>query len=360
MMTGGKEVLKISRRTFIKWSLLGSMGLSLAGCRRVLPWEKDPSEEAEEEDKEKEKEIEKEKENSTREDEEAEKGEDDLLTHYPVPRRYLGRTGLTVSILGLGGAITVARQDRREEAEKIVEKALDLGVNYIDTAPTYGHSESNIGSILAERRREVCLASKTEKRTYDGAMKEFEQSANRLGTDYLDLLQLHGVHSEEDWDKLKDSQGALKALEELKYYGHIGHVGITGHKNAPLIKRALQEYSFDSVLLTVNCGDVHQDSFIKEVLPVAKQKDMGIVGMKVASYGRIFREEGVSQMEPALQYALTQPVSTVVVGVESMEQLAENVKIAQEFAPLSEAQMQELEDLTYPYQDEVNFFKHQW
>jgi len=347
---------KLTRRNFLKWSLYGGIGLCLTGCQLVAPGERN-EQEKEETDPEERTDKKKEDKNVEAENKHNNNG---LLQRYPVPRRYLGKTGLTVSILGLGGAIAVAQNNQEKEAEAIVNRAIDMGINYIDTAPTYGHSEKNIGRVIAGRRREVCLASKTEERTYEGAMKDFERSMQNLGTDYLDLLQLHGVHREEDWQELQRSNGAIKALEELKYYGNVGHLGITGHKNASLLKQTIKEYPFDCVLMTVNCGDVHEDSFIKEVLPVAQEKEMGIIGMKVASYGRIFRENAISSMGPALNYALTHPVSTAVVGVSDIAELEENVGIAKNFVPLTEEKMKELEDLTYSYKREVNFFKYEW
>ncbi|WP_200858723.1 aldo/keto reductase [Candidatus Desulforudis audaxviator] len=277
----------------------------------------------------------------------------------PIPRRKLGQTGYYTSIFGLGGAFIVA-QGRRNEAAAVINRALDLGVNYIDTAPTYGNSESNIGEVMRYRRNEVYLASKTLDRSRDGTMQLFEQSLKRLQTDYLDLYQLHGVHSYEDLKQLFGAQGAIKALDELREGGVVKFTGITSHKNCPVLLQALEEYDFDCVLIALNAGDVHDDSFAENVLQVARQKDMGIVAMKVAAYGRIFREGGVASMEQALGYALTYPVSTALVGVSNLEELEENVRIVRNFKPFSKNRMKQLEELTEPYQQEINFFKHQW
>jgi len=276
-----------------------------------------------------------------------------------IPRRQLGRTSCYTSIFGLGGAFAIAR-GRRDEAAAIINQALDLGVNYIDTAPTYGNSESNIGQVMRYRRNETYLAGKTLDRTRDGTMQLFEQSIKRLQTDYLDLYQLHAVHSEADLKELFGPLGAIKALDELKEGGAVKFAGITSHRNCPVLLRALDEYDFDCVLMPLNAGDVHDDSFAGNVLQVVRQKDLGVVAMKVAAYGRIFRDGGVAAMEQALGYVLSHPVSTAVVGVSTLQELEENVRIARTFRPFSIERMKQMEELTEPYQREINFFKHQW
>ncbi|MBS3969585.1 MAG: aldo/keto reductase [Clostridia bacterium] len=276
-----------------------------------------------------------------------------------IPRRKLGRTEFNISVLGLGGAFTVAHADQKDKASAIINRALDLGVNYIDTAPTYGNSEDNIGEVMQFRRKEAYLASKTLDRSRDGTMKLFEQSLKRLKTDYLDIYQLHGVHSHEDLNKIFKPRGAIKALEELKAGGAVKSIGITSHKNSSVIKKALEEYDFDCILVALNAGDVHDDSF-QDVLNVALKKDIGVIAMKVAAYGRIFRKEGISTMEQALGYVLSCPVDTAIVGISSIKELEENVRIAHGFKPFSKTQMDKLETLAGEYYKDINFFKHQW
>jgi len=343
---------RFTRRQFIKWGMLGGFAACLAAvCNKIFTRQKEDQEGEAGDFKKPEHKIPPEKKNYRQKS---------LQEDHLIPRRHLGKTGLTVSTLGLGGAITVAREERREEAEELINRALDLGINYIDTAPSYGYSENNIGRVMAHRRHEAYLASKTLERSYDGTMRLFEGSLERLQTDYLDLYQLHGIHSEEDLKQVLADDGALKALEELKSSGDIKFTGITGHKSASLLKRALQEYHFDCILMTVNCGDIHEDSLIKGVLPLAIQKKMGIMGMKVVSYGRLFREDGITSMEQAMGYALSQPVSTVITGISSVAELEENISIARDFTPFSREKMKQLEALTYPYKQEANFFKHEW
>ncbi len=276
-----------------------------------------------------------------------------------LPRRRLGGTGLAVSIVGLGGAIAVARNP--DHAESIVHRAIDLGINYIDTAHQYGESEANIGRVMRERREEVVLASKTDDRTYDGTMRQFEESLRRLETDHLDLYQLHAIHSEADMDAALDTRGAIAAMEKLREQGSVRHIGITAHKHSTLLSSALERYPFDCVLLSLNAGDVHHDSMIANALPVATAKQMGVIAMKVCAYdGRIFREGGVSTMREALGYTLSHPVSTAIVGVSKIRELEENVRVAKELQPMPREEMRRIEGLTRSYAREANFFKYQW
>lgn len=280
-------------------------------------------------------------------------------TASPLPRRRLGATGEEVSILGLGGAIAVAGD--RARAEAIVDRALDLGVNYIDTAAQYGPSEENIGSVMRRRRAEVFLASKTHDSGYDGTMRLFERSLRRLQTDYLDLYQIHGLHSDSMLQAVRGEAGALKALERLKAEGAVRYLGVSAHKNAELIPRVLESFPFDCALISLNAGDRHIDSMIEYALPAARRRRLGIIAMKVAAYdGRIFREGGVASMEEALGYVLSHPVSTAIVGIGSIAQLEQNAAIAREFRPFSRTLMREIEERTASYHEEINFFKHLW
>ena len=275
-----------------------------------------------------------------------------------LPRRALGQTGFQAGIFALGGSFTIARN--QERADTILNRALDLGVNYVDTAPSYGGSEANIGRALHHRRQEFFLASKTLDRTYEGTLRLFRQSLKRLKTDRLDLLQLHGVHTQKDLDQALGKQGAIKALEELKKDGHIGFTGITGHRDPQVLLQAIKEYPFDCLLLPLNAADPHFRPFSGELLQEAVNRGLGIIAMKVASYGRIFKDGGISTMEQALSYVLDLPVSTAIVGVSSLEEVEENIRIATHFAPLSRERRAYLEDLVKPYYREANFFKTSW
>ena len=279
-----------------------------------------------------------------------------------MPRRKLGRTGHQVSIFSLGGEATVQQTGRQDEAAAIIDKALDLGVNYIDTSPTYGGggSESNIGRVMVRRREEVFLASKTHDRTYDGTMRLIEQSLERLQTDYLDLYQVHNVRVNNDVDQALDRQGAVRAMEKLKSEKVVRNIGITGHKDPDVLIRGITRHDFDTVLLTLNAGDIHYRPFQEDFLKKAAEKQMGIIAMKVTAVNRILKPGGAVSMQEALGYTLSFPVSTAIIGISSLEEVEENVRIARVFEAYSSDELVRIEDKVRPHHDQANFFKHHW
>jgi len=194
-----------------------------------------------------------------------------------IPRRKLGKTGEEISILSLGGEATIEQVERQQEAVEIINQALDYGINYIDTAPSYGggDSEINFGQVMAERREEVFLASKTHERGYDGTMWLIEESLERLQTDYLDLYQLHNIRTEQDLNAALAEDGAITALEELQQEGVIRFTGITGHKDPEVLLRGIREYDFDCLLMSLNAADIHYRPFQQELLEEAQGAGAG-------------------------------------------------------------------------------------
>ena len=279
-----------------------------------------------------------------------------------IPRRKLGKTGEEISILSLGGEATIEQVERQQEAVEIINQALDYGINYIDTAPSYGggDSEINFGQVMAERRDEVFLASKTHERSYDGTMRLIEESLGRLQTDYLDLYQLHNIRTEQDLSAALASEGAITALEELQQEGVIRFTGITGHKDPELLLRGIREYDFDCLLMSLNAADIHYRPFQQELLEEAREQELGIIAMKVLAAGRLVPGGGVDSIEEALYYTWSFPVSTSIIGTGSLAELEENVELARNFSPLEEDEMLELENKTAELEQEGNFFKYHW
>jgi len=279
-----------------------------------------------------------------------------------LPTRSLGQTGHQVTIFSLGGQATLETPNTTEESVAIINRAIDLGVNYIDTAAAYGQgiSETYIGNVMRTRRKEVFLASKTHDRSYDGSMRLLERSLKNLQTDHLDLWQLHNVRTQEDLDKIFAPDGALKALETARAQKMIRFLGITGHRDPFVLRKGIEQYPFDSILMALNAADKHRASFIENLLPVAAMKKMSVVGMKIPARGKIFREGGITTMKQAMGYVLTLPVSTIIVGISQLKELEENIQIAREFTPLTPSEMAQLEELTRPYFADASWFKTEW
>ncbi len=276
--------------------------------------------------------------------------------------RPLGQTGHQVRLFSLGGQATLETAGTEEESTAIINRALDLGVNYVDTAAWYGDgtSEKYIGGVMKTRRKEVFLASKTHDRSYDGAMRLLERSLKNLQTDHLDLWQLHNVRTQEDLDKIFAANGTIKALEKARDEKMVRFLGITGHRDPFILRKGIEQYPFDSILMALNAADKHRASFIDNLLPVAVEKKMSIVGMKVPARGRIFQKDGITSMKQAMGYVLTLPVSTIIVGISHVKELEENIKIAREFTPYSGTEMAQLEELTRPYFADASWFKAEW
>ncbi len=299
------------------------------------------------------------------------------ITFSAMPTRSFGKTGYKVGVLSLGGQATLEIKGREEESEKIIHRAIDLGINYIDTAASYGQgvSQLNIGRVMKTRRNEVWLSTKTHDRTYDGSMRLLEESLKNLQTDHLDTWQLHNVQTQDQVDQIFAASGAIMAMEKAKSEGIVKHLGITGHFEPMVLLEAIKRYPFDSILLAVNAADIHYLSFKNYLLPEAQKLGIAIVGMKVTTRGRILSswtpppleeqtdarlrtpKPGTISIKEALTYNMSLPVSTSIIGVDSIAQIEENIKIASEFSPLSQAQMEEIEFKTLPIVRQGLYFR---
>ncbi len=290
-----------------------------------------------------------------------------------LPLRPLGKTGHMVGIYSLGGQASLETPGKEDISVKIINRAIDLGINYIDTAAGYGRatasitkedamgtSERNIGQVMKYRRKEVFLASKTHDRTYDGSMRLLEKSLKNLQTDHLDLWQVHNVRGAEidNIDKFFASDGVVKAMEKARDQKMVRFIGFTGHENPDVLKAMAERYQFDNVLVALNAADKHYDPFIEKFLPTAVSKKMGIVGMKIPARDRIFAHGGIITIKEAMEYVMSLPVSTIIIGIDDIPELEENIRIAQNFKPLTADQMLAIETKTKPYYKELQFFKN--
>jgi len=265
-----------------------------------------------------------------------------------IPTRALGNTGEKVSILSLGGAhIGLIRDD--SESIRLMHAAIDEGITFFDNSWDYheGRSEELMGRALAVDgvRKKVFLMTKCCERDYAGSMQNLEQSLRRLRTDYLDLWQFHEIIYDNDPDWIFE-KGAIKAAMEAKEAGKVRFIGFTGHKDPRIHLKMLDKpYQWDAVQMPINVMDAHFQSFQKQVVPVCLQRGIGVIGMKSLGGGRpagvIPSEAGVSAKR-CIRYALSQPISTLVVGMKSMADLEQNVSIARDFSPMDVAEQQEL------------------
>ena len=274
-----------------------------------------------------------------------------------LPKRPLGKTGEEISMLGLGGEGIFRTHDQEEEAVALIRRALDLGITYFESARAYASSESYYGMALQERRRDIFLASKSHDRSGDGALKHLEVTLQNMKTDFLDLWMIHDVRSPKDVEQIFAPRGAIKAFEAAKRNKLARFIGISGHRNPTILSRAIDLFPFDVVLLPVNPAEPHYWSFLEAVLPKVVNKGMGILGMKTLSRGVCAKIFGNESIETFLRFALTQSISAVVVGCETIDQLEMDVRIARSFQPMDQQEQNVLISRVKSYSRELMYYK---
>jgi aryl-alcohol dehydrogenase-like predicted oxidoreductase len=256
-----------------------------------------------------------------------------------IPKRAFGKLGWQVTLLGIG----TAELGEEKASIEMLSLALDQGVNYLDTAPSYQgtRSEQSIGKIAKTRRKEFYLATKTLERAKTGALRELDESLKRLNTDYLDLWQIHAVNQMSELDAVLQRGGVIEAAQEAKKSGKIRAIGITGHTRPEVLIEALNRFSFDSVLVPLSPFDAHLHDFAKELIPLAVKKGTAVIGMKVLKGAQ--RAEKLKDPTSYLHYALSLPVSTIIVGSTTPAQARQNIEAVRRFKPLTAEERTRLE-----------------
>jgi aryl-alcohol dehydrogenase-like predicted oxidoreductase len=276
-----------------------------------------------------------------------------------IPTRPLGKTGAAVTIVGLGGEGVLRTWGREREAARVIERALDLGITYYDTAPAYSGSQDYYGAVLGERRAGIFLASKTHDRSRDGSLRLLDESLRRLRTDHLDLWQLHDLRDAEDLRQIfEPKRGALAALQQAQAEGRVRFLGITGHTDPEVLAEALRRFPFDTVLVALNAADRARLSFIEGVLPAAQRRQVGVIGMKVVARGALIPPVGPLTAQEAIAYVLSLPgVSTAILGCRTPQEVEANVRIAEVFQPLNAERLAALERQALPVAPMASTFK---
>ena len=273
-----------------------------------------------------------------------------------IPKRRLGKTGIDVTILGLGGEGVLRTFGHDKEAYQLINRAVDLGITYCESARAYSGSESYYGLALKERRKEIFLTSKSHARDRDGALEHLHETLRNMKTDHLDLWQVHDVRTDEEIEEIFGKGGAIEAFMEAKEQGLVRFVGLTGHHDPQILRKCIGRFDFDTVLMPVNPAESHHNSFIAQVMPLAVERGMGIVAMKVFFRGAA-AQIAQGNLDLFYRYALSHPVSTAVIGCDTIAQLEENVRFASAFSPLTKDEQEMLSEQLSPIARKLMYYK---
>ena len=258
--------------------------------------------------------------------------------------RTLGSTGIAVEAVSLGGEGILRTHGRERAAVAMIHEALRAGVLYCDTAPAYDESQEYYGAAFRSMegaRNRVFLASKTHERRKIPALSLLEGSLRALGTDHVDLWQMHDLRTHADLEALFAPNGAIEAAEHAKKAGKIRFVGLTGHQDPAILIAAMERYDFDSVLLPINAADPARLPFLTTVIPLARKKRMGVVGMKVMAAGRL-PAEGAATAEECIRYAMGY-ADTLIIGCSSPAEVQDNLRIGRTAVPMTREEQRALE-----------------
>jgi aryl-alcohol dehydrogenase-like predicted oxidoreductase len=279
------------------------------------------------------------------------------MTAERMVERALGRTGARVRPVSLGGEGVLRTTGRAKEAVPVILEALRLGVRYCDTAPAYQQSQDYYGEAFraagAGARDAVFLASKTHERTRDRALRLLDESLRRLGTDRLDLWQMHDLRDRREIDVMCGKGGALEAAAEARRDGRVRFVGLTGHHDPDVLLEAMRRFAFDSVLVSINPADARYRPFLPTVVAEARRQGMGVVGMKVLAAGRLLREAEPPEL---LRYAAAH-ADTVIVGCSSVAEVRANFAVNDGFVPLNDSERRALEQRVEARAEQYDYFK---
>jgi predicted aldo/keto reductase-like oxidoreductase len=254
-----------------------------------------------------------------------------------IPKRVFGKTGERLTVIGQAGGRFPLIND--EDAIAVTRRALELGINYFDTAAGYwdGHSEEIYGRVLPSARKNVFLTTKSTKRNRKQAEAELESSLRRMKTDYVDLWQVHSIQDLADVDKVFASGGAIEAFEAAKKAGKCRFIGFTGHHDPYAHLEMLKRYDkWDTILMPLHIADPLYLSFEKLVLPVAKEKNLGIQGMKNFANAKLLQSFSTRE---CLSYVLSLPIHCTAIGCTTIGQLEDDVRIAQSLKILDDTQL---------------------
>ncbi|HXW69376.1 MAG TPA: aldo/keto reductase [Dissulfurispiraceae bacterium] len=260
-------------------------------------------------------------------------------------------------MLGLGGEGILRTTGHEKEAYALINRAIDLGINYFDSAKAYAGCESYHGKALGERRKSIFLAGKSHARDKKGALAHLHDTLKTIKTEHLDLWQMHDMRTTRDIEEVTAPGGALQAFREAKEKGLVRFIGVTGHEDPSILRQCIDLADFDTVLMPVNPAEPLYRSFITELLPYSVEKGMGIIAMKVYFRGLVTRIPNVSTPEAFYRFSLSHSVTTAIIGCDTIAELEENIGYAHSFSSLNKSETESLVGLVAPYARRLMYYK---
>ena len=277
-----------------------------------------------------------------------------------IQTRAFGDSGPLISSVGLGGEGVLRTYGKADEARAVILEALKQGITYFDSARAYAGSQEYYGTIWSkdpELRDRVFQASKSASRDREGALADLEDTFAKMGTDRLDLWQIHDVRSEADLKMISGPGGALEAFLEAKHSGKVRFIGVTGHQDPVILKRAMEEWPVDSVMMPVNPAEGTLTGFLDSVLPLAKEKGVAVIGMKILGQSHYIQPESGLTADLLIRYALAQEIDVAIVGCSSPEEVKTLADAGRDPHPMSKEDQTTLVDAFRPHAGRLAFYR---
>ncbi|HMK46049.1 MAG TPA: aldo/keto reductase [Methanocella sp.] len=284
----------------------------------------------------------------------------DIITTEAILTRPLGRTGTSPTIVGIGGEGILRTFGKTDPAQEVIQEAVTQGITYFDSARAYAGSEGYYGAYWpyhTEERNRIFQTSKSASRDREGAMADLRTTLRTMGVDHLDLWQIHDVRTREDIISIEGPGGALEAFLEAKDQGMVKHIGVTGHYDPAILSYAVDRWPVDTVLMPVNPVEGAMGGFLTGTLPIAHEKGVGIIGMKVLGASNFIYSEMGATPELLIRYALSQKVSAIIVGCSSPSEVRTLARAGREFMPMSAEEQEKVIGIFKPFIKQLAYYR---
>jgi aryl-alcohol dehydrogenase-like predicted oxidoreductase len=277
-----------------------------------------------------------------------------------IPTRVFGKTGIEVTVTGLGGEGVLRTHGQEDDARKVIQEAVARGITYFDCARAYAGSEMYYGqvwSMYPEDRARIFQAGKSAMRSKNEALADLDQTLRNMSVDHLDLWQIHDVRTEEDLEMISRPGGALEAFMEAKTNGKTRFIGVTGHHDPRILEKAIREWPIDSVMMPINPAEAALGGFVDSALPAALKRGIAVIGMKVLGASHYIMPEAGITPELLTRFALSQPITVAIIGCSSSAHVQTLAETGRNRNLLSPEEQQSIVEIFRPYARRLAFYR---